>query len=99
VRSRSPITARFRVTDTRGYAVRDALVLVIGIPYNWTGSSREVATGADGWAVIEITPTARMPLKRGGAAVFFVRARRLGEPVLAGVTTRRLVQVRLARPF
>jgi hypothetical protein len=99
VRSRSPITARFRVTDTRGYAVRDALVLVIGIPYNWTGSSREVATGADGWAVIEIVPTARMPLKRGGAAVFFVRARKLGEPVLAGVTTRRLVQVRLARPF
>jgi hypothetical protein len=99
VRSRDVITARFRVTDTRGYVVRDARVYVVGLPYSWTHASREVATGSDGWAVIQITPTAAMPLKSGGAAVFFVRARKLGEPVLAGVSTRRLVQVRLARPF
>lgn len=99
VRSRDIITARFRVADTRGYVVRDALVYVIGLPYNWTLRSKEVATGADGWAVVQISPTANMPLKKGGAAVFFVRARKLGDSPLAGVSTRRLVQVRLARPF
>jgi hypothetical protein len=32
IRSRAPYTGRFRVTDTRGYIVRDAIVLVTGVP-------------------------------------------------------------------
>lgn len=95
VRSRAPFTARFRITDTRGYVVRDALVYAIGLPYAWFGNAREVPTGADGYAVIPVSPTADLPVGRTGAAVFFVRARKGGDNVLTGVSTRRLVQVRL----
>lgn len=97
LRSRAGFTARFRVTDTRGYAVRDALVYTIGIPYGWVRQSPEVVTGSDGYAVVNLSPTAAMPLRRGGAMVFFVRARKQGDDLLAGVSTRRLVQVRIGR--
>lgn len=97
VRSRAGFTARYRVTDTRGYAVRDVLVYTIGIPYGWMRQAPEVVTGSDGYAVVNLFPTAAMPLRRGGAMVFFVRARKQGDDLLAGVSTRRLVQVRIGR--
>jgi hypothetical protein len=51
-------------------------------------------TGPDGWATIQFFPTRLMPLHRA-AVVFFVRARKPGDNLLAGVTARRLVQVRI----
>lgn len=93
VRSRNTFSARFRITDTRGYVVRDALVYSIGLPYSYTRGTPETRTGSDGYAVLNITPTGNLPLQRGGAIVFFVRARKAGDNVLAGVSTRRLVQV------
>jgi hypothetical protein len=95
VRSRSPFTARFRVTDTRGFVVRGALVYMIGLPYGRIGNVAEQPTGTDGWVAFQVQPTARLPLANGGALVVFVRARKPGENLLAGVSTRRLVQVRL----
>jgi hypothetical protein len=92
--SRQAFTARFRVTDTRGYVIRGALVYAIGLPYGWIRSAPEVLTGTDGWATITLLPTRLMPLHRA-AVVFFVRARKPGDNLLAGVSTRRLVQVRL----
>jgi len=95
VRSRDPFTARFRVTDTRGFVVRGALVYMIGLPYGRIGNVAEQQTGTDGWITFQVQPTARLPLVNGGALVVFVRARKPGDNVLAGVSTRRLVQVRL----
>jgi hypothetical protein len=92
--SRQAFTARFRVTDTRGYVIRGALVYAIGLPYSWIRNAPEVTTGGDGWATITLLPTAQMPLHRA-AVVFFVRARKPGDNLLAGVSTRRLVQVRV----
>ena len=40
LRSRNPYTGRFRVTDTRGYVVRDAIVLVTGVPLGWIQAPR-----------------------------------------------------------
>jgi hypothetical protein len=93
VTSRSqPIRVRFRITDTRGYVVRDALVFVRATPLV-TSTPPERPTGTDGWVEFTVQPTARFPL--GGLSVqFFVRARKDGDPLLAGVSTRRLVQVR-----
>ena len=98
VRSRDPFTARFRVTDTRGFVVRGALVYTIGLPYGRIANVPEQASGTDGWVAFQVQPTARLPLVNGGALVVFVRARKPGENLLAGVSTRRLVQVRLGAP-
>jgi hypothetical protein len=98
IRSRAPFTGRFRVTDTRGFVVRDALVYVLGVPYNRIGQAPEQATNTEGWAQIQLAPTARLPLRNGFYIVMFVRARKQGDNLLAGVSTRRLVQVRVARP-
>jgi hypothetical protein len=91
-RSRAPIVARFHVSDTRGYAIQGALVYALGLPYGWLGHATEVPTDASGWATITLQPTAAMPLQRGGSLVIFVRARKPGDNLLAGVSTRRLVQ-------
>jgi hypothetical protein len=90
--SRAAFTGRFRVSDTRGYVIRGALVYALGLPYGWIRRAPEAITGTDGWATIQFLPTARMPLRRA-AVLFFLRARKPGEPLLAGVSTRRLVQV------
>ena len=91
VTSRSPITARFHVSDTRGFSISGALVYVLGLPYGWTFNAPETPTDGTGWATITIQPTRNMPLRRGDL-VLFVRARKPGDNLLAGVSTRRLVQ-------
>jgi hypothetical protein len=92
--SRTAFTGRFRVSDTRGYVIRGALVYAIGLPYGWVRNAAEVTTGTAGWATITLLPTRLMPLHRA-ALVLFVRARKPGDNLLAGVSTRRLVQVRI----
>jgi hypothetical protein len=89
--SRSPFQARFRVSDSKGRPVEGALVYAIGLPYAWVRNAPEAPTDADGWATITFSPTKLLP--RRTSIVFFVRARKPGEPLLGGVSTRRLVQV------
>ena len=95
VRSRAPITVSFHVSDTRGYVVRDALVFVRSTPLVTT-TPPETPTRQDGWVTLQLTPKKTFPLN-GKAVQFFVRARKQGDNRLAGVSTRRLVQVRTAR--
>jgi hypothetical protein len=90
--SRTAFIGRFRVSDSRGKLVRGAVVYAIGLPYGWIRAAPEVVTGGDGWATIQFFPTRLMPLHKA-ALVFFLRARKPGENLLAGVSTRRLVQV------
>jgi hypothetical protein len=54
-------------------------------------SAPETPTDGTGWATIQIRPTRNLPLRRGDL-VMFVRARKPGDSLLAGVSTRRLVQ-------
>jgi hypothetical protein len=97
VRSRrAPIEVRVHVVDTRGYFVRDVLVFARSTPRLTTGPG-EVRTGQDGWAVVRLTPRASFPLRARGHVQFFVRVRKDGDNLLAGVSTRRLVQVSTAR--
>ena len=49
---------------------------------------------SDGSVTLTVTPTFQLPVGHG-ALVMFVRARKPGGNVLAGVSTRRLVQVRI----
>jgi hypothetical protein len=95
VHGRSAFVERVHVVDTRGYVVRDALVQVLGLPYSWARNSAEVRTDMNGWATMTVVPTKNMPIGRGTALVMFVRARVEGQSLLAGSSTRRLVQVKV----
>ena len=96
VRSRStPIEIRVHVVDTRGYVVRDVLVFIRSVPI-LTSTPPEQVTAQNGWAIFQVLPRADFPLRSGHAVQFFIRARRTGDNPLAGVGTRRLVQVRTA---
>lgn len=96
IRSRSePLIGRFRVTDTRGYVVRDALVYAIGVPANRVSLESERPTDVNGWATFTYQPLRGMPTARGATVVFFVRTRKPGDDLLAGVSNRRLVSVRV----
>jgi hypothetical protein len=86
---------RVRVTDTRNRLVQGALVLADAIPFGRVNTSAETATDANGIATITFRPTIRLPIVRNTAVQFFLRARKAGEDVLAGVSTRRLIQVRV----
>jgi hypothetical protein len=97
VRSRqSPISVRVHISDSRGYVVRDALVFLRSVPL-LTTTPPEQKTGQDGWLTLQVLPHADFPLKNGFNVQFFVRARKDGDNPLAGVSARRLVQVKTAR--
>ena len=92
--SRRTFTGRFHVVDSNGRAVSDALVLLTALPYSWAHtSSGEVRTDQNGWATIKIVPTRNLPIGQHVGLVMFLRARVEGQPVLAGSSTRRLVQI------
>jgi hypothetical protein len=92
VRSRTrPLELRVRVVDTRGHAVRDALVFARSTPL-LTSTPGEVRTGRDGWARLRMTLRADFPLD-GTNVQFFIRVRKQSDKLLEGVSNRRLVQV------
>ncbi len=96
IRARNtPLVVTVHVVDTRGYVVRDALVFVRSVPI-LTSTPPELATAQNGFAIFQVLPRADFPLRNGFSVQFFVRARRSGDNPLAGVGTRRLVQVRTA---
>lgn len=90
-----PVLGRFRVVDSNGYVVRGALVYAIGVPSNRVAASPETQTREDGWATVQFVPLRALPLKRGALLTIFVRARKGGENILGGVSTRRLVSIRV----
>lgn len=89
------ITMRIRVSDTRGRLVSGALVYATGVPFGRVTNMPETTTDSSGIATVRFRATARLPMLRNTAVQFFLRARKPGENALAGVSTRRLVQVRI----
>lgn len=89
------MTLKVRVSDTRGRLVSGALVLASGIPFGKVTTMPETQTDSNGIATLTFRPTARLPIQRNTAVQFFLRARKPGDNVLAGVSSRRLVQVRI----
>ncbi|HEX5245696.1 MAG TPA: hypothetical protein VFW41_01060 [Gaiellaceae bacterium] len=93
IHGRAPVSITFKIVDANKYDVSGALVYVLGLPYGWAAKMPEQATGTDGTVTISVAPTAKAP--RRGFLVLFVRARTPKGNLLAGSSTRRLVQVRI----
>jgi hypothetical protein len=93
---RQPLAIRVHVSDTRGYVVRGALVFVRSTPLV-TSTPLEQATDQAGYVTLTAIPKRTFPLKRGYHVQFFVRVRKEGESLLAGVSGRRLTQVATTR--
>ena len=91
----STVTLRVRVSDTRGRLIQGALVLASGVPFGRVTTMPETATDSSGIATLTFRPTARLAIQGGTAVQFFLRARKPDDNVLAGVSSRRLVQVRI----
>ena len=90
--STEEIVARFRVSACNGRPVQGALVYVTAVPYNMFSVPPEATTGADGFAELRMSRQRGYPATpRQQLLVMFVRARKNGESLLGGISTRRLV--------
>lgn len=98
LRSRLPFQARVTVTDVNGIPVRDAIVFIRGIPERRIQPEAEARTGSDGRVTFTLEPTQLLPLQAGGRLTMFVRARKDGDRIIAGVTGTRLVSLSLSTP-
>jgi hypothetical protein len=97
-RSTGALTVGFRVTACGGRPVAGALVYATAVPYNQFAIPPEGQTGGDGVAILRMERLKGFPAANNQTLlVMFVRARKGGEPVLAGISTRRLISFRLAK--
>lgn len=94
--STSNLIVRFHVTACSGRAVQGAMVYVTGVPYNQFSIPPEAATSANGWAELDLRRLQGFPAaQKQQLLVMFVRARKQGENLLAGISTRRLISTRV----
>jgi hypothetical protein len=89
---RAPVAVRVHVSDTRGFVVRGALVFLRSTPLV-TSTPTEQVTNQSGFVTLTVFPRATFPLKRGYHVQFFLRTRKEGDSLLAGISSRRLAQV------
>jgi hypothetical protein len=89
------IRIRFHVSACQGRSVEGALVYATPTPYQQF-SATEQPTAADGWAVLTMRQLRYFPASnQQQLLVVFVRARKNGEDLLGGISTRRLVSFKV----
>jgi hypothetical protein len=89
------IRIRFHVSACGGRSVEGALVYATPTPYQQF-TATEQPTTADGWAVLTMRQLRYFPASgQQQLLVVFVRARKSGEDLLAGISTRRLVSFKV----
>ena len=91
-RSSSDVTVRFHVSACNGRSVSGALVYSTAVPFQQFSIPAETPTGADGGATMTMHQDSACPASpRQQLLAVFGRARKSGENLLGGISTRRLV--------
>ena len=94
-KSTQTIVLRFHVSACSGRSIVGALVYQTATPYQQF-SDGEGPTGPDGWATLTLRRLRHFPASaQQGLLVVFARARKSGEDLLGGISTRRLVSFRV----
>jgi hypothetical protein len=90
--STSDVTLRFHVSACSGRSISGALVYATAVPFSQFSIPPEAQTGSDGWVTLTMHQDRYFPASsRQQLLAVFVRARKSGESLLGGVSTRRLV--------
>ena len=85
---------RYHVTACGGRPVQGALVYATAIPFQQLTIPAEQTTGSTGWAELDFRMLSGFPVSsRQQLIAVFVRARKSGENILGGISTRRLFSV------
>ena len=94
LRTTGQVVLRYHVSACGGRSVQGALVYATAVPFSQFSVPPEASTGADGWGEVDLRTLAGFPASsRQGLVAVFVRARKSGEDLLGGVSTRRLFSV------
>lgn len=94
-RNTRTITVGFHVIACDARTVRGALVYATPTPFQQF-TNQERPTGTDGWANLTLTRQRFFPATpQQQNLIVFVRARKPGEPLLEGISSRRLVSFRV----
>lgn len=91
-RSTSDITLRFHVSACNGRSISNALIYATAVPFSQFSIPAEAPTGSDGWSTMTMHQDRYFPASsRQQLLTVFVRARKSGESLVGGVSTRLLV--------
>jgi hypothetical protein len=91
-RDTSTITVKFHVSSCGGRPIQGALVYATAVPFEQFSVPPEATTGADGWATLNMNRDRFFPASpRQQILAVMSRARKPGDPLLGGISVRRLV--------
>jgi hypothetical protein len=93
-RGTNQLIVRYHVSACGGRSVQGALVYATAVPFNQLSIPPEQQTNSNGWAELDFHMLAGFPVSSKQQLIaIFTRARKSGEDLLGGISTRRLFSV------